>query len=145
MVRTGDAENACIALFERVLGSAACRRHTFDFLRGDPTPNRPRGVPLPVDAYFSEFNLVVEYMGAQHFVAHPWMDRRPGRREQRREYQERRSQVLAEHGIRLIRVRYDELAGEAVRAKLAEAGIIDHDDKVIQRTSAAIGDIRVEP
>jgi hypothetical protein len=93
---------------------------------------------LPVDAYFPDFNLVVEYMGQQHFHANPLMDRRPGRRDQRRQYQERRVEVLREHGIKLIRVRYDEqLTDQMARAKLREVGLLDEDDRVIR--GAAIG------
>lgn len=128
-----QAEEKWIRLFHQVLGGAApSRGHWFEFLRGDPTPKRPKGATLPVDAYFPDFNLVVEYMGEQHSAPNPLMDRRPGRREQRRRYQERRTGVLREHGINLIRVRYDdELSEETVKAKLREVGLVDKDAKVI--------------
>jgi very-short-patch-repair endonuclease len=121
----GKAEGACIELFRRVLGGTEVnRRYTFDFLRGDPTPRQPRGAKLPVDAFFPSFSLVVEYMGPQHDESNVLMDRRPGRRQQRTRYQERRTVVLAEHGIRLVRVRHcDELTEEFVRRKLLNLGI----------------------
>ncbi len=100
------------------------RRHTFDFLRGDSTPKRPHGVMLPVDAYFPAHDLVLEFMGPQHFLGNPLMDRRAGRKEQRARYQERRTIVLAQHKIRLIRVRFDEpLSDELVHEKLRAVGI----------------------
>ncbi len=101
------------------------RRHTFDFLRSDPTPKRPHGVPLPVDAYFPAHNMVLEFMGPQHFQANLMMDRRVGRREQRASYQERRTVILTEHKIKLIRVRFDEhLTDQLVHEKLKAAGIV---------------------
>jgi len=129
----GRAEEKCVRLFQEILEGATVRpRHRFEFLRGDPTPKRSRGVPLAVDAYFPDFDLVLEYMGEQHFSGNPLMDRRPGRKAQRAAYQERRSQVLGERGIKVIRVRYDEkLTGEVARAKLREAGLLDKDGKVI--------------
>ena len=121
----GRAEAACIAAFCRALETNNVRRrHTFDFLRGDPTPRRPKGSLLPVDAYFAGFGLVVEYMGSQHFAGNPLMDRRAGRAEQRSRYQALRSELLPKHGLKLIRVRYDEaLTPQLVREKLRTAGI----------------------
>ncbi len=120
---SGFQEDHCIRLCEEVLRVRAKRHHTFPFLRGDPTPTRPAGVPLPVDAYFPSLNLVIEYMGHQHFENNPLMDRRAGRREQRLRYQRRRDEVLAQHGIILVRFRYDErLTRDTVRARLIEVG-----------------------
>jgi len=81
-------------------------------------------VKLPVDAFFPSFSLVVEYMGEQHDEMNALMDRRPGRRQQRARYQERRSAVLAEQSIRLIRVWHNEvLTKQLVRQKLLRVGI----------------------
>lgn len=121
----GFAKDQCIKLFEKVLRAKALREYAgFDFLRGDPTPKRPRGVKLPVDAYFPDYSLVVEYMGEQHFMHNPLMNRRPGRREQRPRYQERRLEVLPKHSVKVIRVRYDEqLTEELAWSKLREVRI----------------------
>lgn len=120
----GRAEEKCIKLFERVLGGRARRRHKFDFLRGDPTPKRPQGARLPVDAYFPGYSLVLEYLGEQHFEDNPLMNRRAGRREQRQRYLQRRLEVLPQHDIKVICVRYDEpMTEEYVRRKSEEAGI----------------------
>lgn len=102
----GYQEEQCLRLFEEVLlGARVKRRHRFSFLCGDPTPARPQGVPLPVDAYFPTLHLVVEYMGQQHFERNPLMDRRPGRREQRLRYQKRREEVLLQQGITVLRAK----------------------------------------
>ncbi len=122
----GRAEDKCIRLFQKVLGGARVKRRYagFEFLRGDPTPKRPKGTRLPVDAYFPDFDLVVEYLGRQHFEENELMDRRPGRREQRRNYRERRAQIPLKAPTKVVWVRYDEpLTEETVRAKLQEAGV----------------------
>ena len=121
----GNAESECVELFRHILNdTAVMRQHTFAFLRGDSTPSHPNGVKLRVDAFFPQFLLVVEYMGAQHDKSNALMDRRPGRRDQRARYQERRTEVLRQNGIRLIRVSHAErLDEELVRAKLREVGI----------------------
>jgi len=119
------AETECLSVFQRVLsGAQLLRGHSFDFLRGDPTLVHPRGTLLPVDGYFPEFKLVVEYLGRQHFNENRLFDRRPGRADQRRRYQERRIHVLTQHGMRLVRVSYDEpLTEEMAIKKLLEVGI----------------------
>ena len=122
----GIAKEKCIGLFERVLGCPALREYAgFEFLRGDPTPLHPEGVKLRVDGFFPQQKLVVEFMGPQHVAPNRLMDRRKGRREQRQRYQERRTELLAGNGIRLIRVSYDESLTEGlVRRKLEEAGLL---------------------
>jgi len=120
----GKAEEQCVKLFEQVLGARARRRHTFDFLRGDRTAKRPQGSRLPVDAYFREYSLVLEYLGEQHFQDNPLMNRRAGRREQRQRYLQRRLEALPQHDVKVICVRYDEpMTEEHARCKLKEASI----------------------
>ena len=58
-------------------------------------------------------NLVVEYCERQHSEAVPFFDRRltisgVGRGEQRRIYDERRREILPQHGIRLVSVSYSD-------------------------------------
>ncbi|MEW5702286.1 MAG: hypothetical protein AB1792_08670 [Candidatus Zixiibacteriota bacterium] len=120
------AETAVVELFVEILGTTTVHRNYrgFDFLRGDPTPKRPKGVPLPVDAYFPEFNLVLEYMGKQHYKQCDFMDRRPGRRLQRQRYDQRRAEEIPKHGTMFVVVRYDDpLTRELVRHKLRSVGI----------------------
>ena len=80
----------------------------FPFLRGDPTPKRPNGVTLPVDAYYPDFKLVLEFREAQHYSDRValWDNRitatRQRRREQRRKYDKRREEVLPANGIKLL-------------------------------------------
>lgn|GEM_PF-4436634 len=90
----------------------------FDWLRGDT------GMRLRVDAYFTEHKLVVEYHGKQHFKPSNFMDRRPGRAEQRRRYTVLRRKLIPRHGLKLLEIRYDEpLTKEYITKKLKEMGL----------------------
>lgn len=60
MARTNSDEYYIIDLCDEVLGLKVSRQHRFDFLRGDT------GRKLPVDAYYKERNLVIEYHERQH-------------------------------------------------------------------------------
>lgn len=94
-----------IDICDRVLGRKALRRHRFPFLLGDS------GRPLPVDAYYPDLRLVVEYRERQHTETVTLWDRKPTvsgipRREQRALYDQRRRDVLTENGITLVELNY---------------------------------------
>ena len=96
-----------IDLCDEILNLKAKRQHRFPFLLGDS------GKGLPVDAYYEEMNLVVEYCERQHSEAVPFFDRRltvsgVGRGEQRRIYDERRREILPQHGIRLVSIAFSD-------------------------------------
>lgn len=103
-----DSDEAYVVdLCDRVLGQNALRQHRFAFLLGDT------GARLPVDAYYPELNLVVEYHELQHTDEVPLFDRRTtvsgiSRGLQRRLYDQRRQAVLPEHGIDVVVLSYDE-------------------------------------
>ncbi|MCM1139820.1 MAG: hypothetical protein NC453_14730 [Muribaculum sp.] len=102
--KTSD-EHYVIDLCDEILGVSAKRQHRFDFLRGDS------GVALPVDAFYPNLNLVIEYHEFQHTQPTPFFDNKTtvsgvSRGEQRRIYDERRQQVLPVHGIKLIVISY---------------------------------------
>lgn len=108
--RKDSDEFYVIDLCDEVLGAKASRQHKFDFLRGDGTPGRQ----LPVDAYYPELNLVVEYRERQHTESVALFDRKAtvsgvSRGEQRRIYDKRRRDVLPKHGIRLVEISYSDL------------------------------------
>lgn len=103
--RANSDESYVIDLCDEVLGRTALRQHRFPFLTGDS------GVRLPVDAYYPDLNLVVEYHERQHTESVALFDRRitvsgVSRGEQRRIYDERRAEVLPRHGIRLVIISY---------------------------------------
>lgn len=100
-------ESYVIDLCDEVLNSVASRQHRFDFLKGDT------GVRLPVDAYYKDLNLVIEFYERQHTESVALFDRKMTvsgvtRDEQRRIYDERRKQILPQHGINIIVISYSD-------------------------------------
>lgn len=109
--RTDSDEYYVIDLCDEILGMKAVRQYNkFDFLRGDGTQGRR----LPVDAYYPELNLVVEYHERQHTESVAFFNKKTtvsgvNRDEQRRIYDQRRRDVLPKHGIRLVEIPYSAL------------------------------------
>lgn len=100
-------ETYVINLCDKILNEAASRQHRFDFLKGDT------GVKLPVDAYYENYQLVIEYNEKQHTESVKLFDNKKTvsgvtRDIQRRIYDERRKEVLPKHGIELIVFSYDD-------------------------------------
>lgn len=105
--RSNSDECYVIDLCDEVLKQKALRQHRFDFLRGDS------GTKLPVDAFYPLLGLVIEFKEKQHTEAVSFFDRREtvsgvGRGEQRKLYDQKRRDILPEHGIRLIEFDYSE-------------------------------------
>lgn len=103
-------ESYVIELCDSILNRTAKRQHRFDFLLGDPG-KRGLCVRLPVDPYYDDLSLVVEYWERQHTEATPFMDKRMtcsglNRGKQRRRYDQRKARVLTEHGITLLVLEY---------------------------------------
>src|SRR5687767_3278004 len=97
----GRDETYVLDLCDRVLKRKSVRQHRFVFLVGDS------GRQLPVDAYYPDLALVVEFRERQHVSPHAFFDRRPTvsgvtRGVQRALYDKRRRQVLPRNGIRLV-------------------------------------------
>src|ERR1035437_3876932 len=53
-------EHYVLDLCDKVLGLTSSRQHKFDFLLGDPNSSGV-AVKLPVDSFYEELNLVIEY------------------------------------------------------------------------------------
>ncbi|WP_255773540.1 hypothetical protein [Mycobacteroides abscessus] len=107
MSRSDSDEHYILDLCDEVLGIPGIRQATFDWLRGDPSPARPGGTKLPVDGYWPDLALVVEFQEEQHSAPSPFFDRRRtvsgmGRGEQRRRYDERKRTLIPQHGLRLV-------------------------------------------
>jgi hypothetical protein len=105
--RQNRDEAYILDLCDEVMGIPSLRQHRFPFLIGDA------GTMLPVDGYYPEQNLVIEYREKQHTEAVPFFDKRPtvsgtSRGVQRQLYDERRRQILPEHGIHLIELSVEE-------------------------------------
>lgn len=125
--RTASAEAYVIDLCDKILGLKSRRQHRFDFLLGDPN-SAGRRARLPVDAYYEELGLVIEYWERQHLSPTPFWDKRmtPSgctRGEQRRIYDERRREVLGAQGIGLVVLTFEQLdhaANGKLRRNIAE-------------------------
>jgi hypothetical protein len=102
-----------IDLCDQILGHKSKRQHRFYFLLGDPS-SAGHQVKLPVDAYYEELGLVIEYWERQHLSPTPFWDRKmtPSgctRGEQRRIYDDRRREVLGAQGIGLVVLTFEQL------------------------------------
>lgn len=122
--RAHSDEAYVIDLCDHLLGMKALRQWRFSFLLGDPGRNG-RCVRLPVDAFYPELGLVVEYHERQHGEPVPFFDRRItaagiSRGEQRRIYDERRRTVLPEQGLRLAVICCSDLAHNGARRLLRD-------------------------
>ena len=99
-------EDYVIGLCDEVLGLTASRQHCFDFLTGDT------GKKLPTDAYYQEINLVVEYKERQHTESVRFWNKMTAsgipRDEQRAKYDQRRRDILPQHGITLLEISYSD-------------------------------------
>ena len=106
--RASSDESWVIDQCDALLGRIARRQYRFPFLTGDPGKSGQRTL-LPVDAYYEELRLVVEFHERQHVEEVRFFDRRltisgVSRGEQRRIYDARRRQLLPENGIKLIEI-----------------------------------------
>jgi len=113
--RSDSDESYIIDLCDEVLCKKGSRQHKFDFLRGDPGKDGRQGVKLPVDAYYNDLNLVIEYRERQHTEEVKHFDKPDKmtisgvhRGEQRKIYDQRRREVLPKQGIELIEISYDD-------------------------------------
>lgn len=139
--RADSDEHYVIGLCDEVIGTPGDRQATFPWLVGDVSPKTGRTRMLPVDGYWPTLKVVVEFQEKQHTEAVQLFDRRQtisgmGRGAQRRLYDQRKRDILPQHGISLVVIHKSEFATRAdkivrdherdlavVRARLGEAGI----------------------
>lgn len=102
-------EHYCAKLVSEALGGTEyIENYRFNFLRGDPTPRRPQGVTLPVDAYYTACKIVLEFREGQHYGDRfDFRDSRitatgEPRKEQRARYDKRREEILPKRGIKIL-------------------------------------------
>lgn len=104
---------------DEVVGVQGRRQHRFDWLLGDAGANGGR-VRLPVDAYYPDRKLVVEYRERQHDEPVGHFDKPDRltvsgvhRGEQRKLYDARREQLIPRHSLRLVVIRPSDLASDS--------------------------------
>jgi hypothetical protein len=125
-------ETYILDLCDKVLGHRRQSQHKFEFLEGDS------GRKLPVDAYYPELNLVIEYRERQHSEAVPHFDKRSTvsgvpRGEQRKLYDDLRRQKLRSNGIDLVELNYSDFPHDG-RKRLRR---VPDQDEVIVRAKLA--------
>ncbi len=119
--RLNNDETYVISLCDEVLALKANRQKRFDFLLGDLHKNGKTQTMLPVDAYYEELQLVVEYKEIQNYRPLAVIEEKEdeeenekvksvSREEQRRIYDERRAKVLPENEISMIVISYSDFA-----------------------------------
>jgi hypothetical protein len=113
-VKSDSDEKYVIDLCDKILGIQASRQHKFEFLRGDYN-SKGSSRKLPVDAYYQDLNLAIEYRERQHTESVAFFDKIDKltvsgvhRGEQRRRYDQRRRDILPKHGIVLIEISYSD-------------------------------------
>ncbi len=119
MGRKDSDEAYVLALCDSVLDEIGWRQHRFDWLRGDPGTTG-RQVRLPVDGYWPNANVVVEYRELQHLRPVPHFDK-PERLTvsgvhrgiQRALYDALREELIPQHGIRLVIITVQDLASDS--------------------------------
>lgn len=102
-------ETYVLNLCDEVLGLKGLRQYRFSFLFGD------KGHGLPVDVYYPEKDLVIEYREYQHTNDVAFFDKPDkltvsgvSRKEQRKIYDQRRRNILPQHGITFIEIDYSD-------------------------------------
>ena len=110
MTRTISDEYYIIDLCDEILGYKASRGHRFSFLLGDASLKTGKKRALPVDAYYPDLELVIEYQERQHTESIKFFNKPTAtgimRDAQRRIYDQRRLDVLPRHGINIIVLDY---------------------------------------
>lgn len=112
--RKDSDEHYVLDLCDIVLKILGLRQHRFDFLFGDPNA-QGKCAKLPVDSYYPELQLVIEYKEQQHTKPNKHFDKPDlftvsgvHRGEQRKIYDQRRLEVLPKHGIKVIEISYSD-------------------------------------
>lgn len=131
--RVNSDEYYVIDLCDEVLGEKALRQAKFDFLKGD------KGHYLPVDAYYENKKIVVEYHEHQHTESEKLFDRKMTvsgvtRDEQRRRYDERRMIEFPKHGIDVIVISYSDF-GTSKKLKRDREKDLDVVRKILKKVA----------
>ncbi|WP_461633724.1 hypothetical protein [Labilibaculum euxinus] len=143
-IRLNSDETYVIALCDKVLSLTSDRQKRFDFLLGDLHKNGKKQTMLPVDAYYEELQLVVEYKEIQNFRPVAGFDKNNdedeeeeertktvSREEQRRIYDERRAKVLPENDISLVVISYSDFEYDDKNKIIRNE---ENDLKIVQKT-----------
>ncbi len=107
--RESSDEYYLIGLINELLSTRASHQHTFDFLLGDYHKNGRTRTELPLDAYYAEKNLVIEFLdksNSESINQDKMTISGVTRAEQRDIYRKRKQGVLKANDINLIEIDY---------------------------------------
>lgn len=132
--RSASDERYVLDLCDAVLGVAGSRQHRFAWLRGDASPTTGRSVALPVDGFWAEQQLVVEYYERQHIQQVAFFDKPDvltvsgvHRGQQRALYDQRRRDLIPQHELTLVVITVEEFGnrrGKIVRDPERDVAIV---------------------
>lgn len=71
--------------------------------------NPETNYPFRYDFYLPEYNILIEYVGKQHFESIPYQNRTPNAFEKRKYYDQLKNDYAKKNNIKLIRIPYWEL------------------------------------
>lgn len=111
--RVASDEFFILDLCDVILKKKASRQHKFGFILGDLHKDGETRTRLPLDAYYADLNLVIEFLEKQHAEGADVLEKPTkvtvsgvGRVEQRKIYDRRKRQALKEKDIKLIDIDY---------------------------------------
>jgi hypothetical protein len=148
MGREESDEAYVLDLCDDAMGVAGTRQHRFDWLLGDPgrTGHRRR---LPVDGYWADHQLVVEYRELQHDGPNAFFDKPERltvsgvhRGQQRTIYDARRDELIPAHGLRLVVIKPSDLDATS-RGRLRRSA--DQDIKAVAQMLRLVTDAGAPP
>jgi hypothetical protein len=136
--RKDSDEHYVLDLCDKVLGIKGLRQHRFDFLVGDPNTNG-KCAKLPVDSYYPDLNLVIEYKEQQHTKPNKHFDKPDlftvsgvHRGEQRKIYDQRRLEILPKNGIKVVEISYSDFEYDGKDRVLRSNGDMERVKKLIK-------------
>ncbi len=129
--RENSDEYYLIGLCNELLKEKAIHQHTFNYLLGDFHRDGKTRTRLPLDAYYTNLNLVIELFEKEDETsdeANILTISKVKRAEQRKIYAQRKRDVLEEKGVNLVEMDYDEFEcdeeNRLVRNKKADLKVL---------------------
>ena len=111
--RENSDEYYILNLCDELLNEKASRQFTFPFLLGDFHKDKKSRTKLPLDAYYHNLNLVIEYREKKYSEEVSGVDKPTiktvsgvSREEQRKIYDQRKRDVLLRKNINLLEINY---------------------------------------
>lgn len=131
--RLNSEENYVLNLCDEILQEKGQRQHTFGFLLGDVHRDGKTRTRLPVNAYYEQANLVVEYLEFQSpddDTSEKMTVSGVSRAEQRKIYHQRKKEVFRKKQIPLVEIKYKDLLHDKNNQLLRDQ---EQDTRVIKR------------